>query len=1145
MRTRWLILSLCFLSLSHAQNVTSSLNGVLVDPAGSAVPGASCTLTNLEGGTSLKAISEASGLFTFPAVAAGAYSLEVKATGFKSLSLTGIAVIASERHALGNLTLQVGDVRQSIEVTAEVAALQLASGERSGLVTGTQVNDLALKGRDYFALMQTITGVVDTVTSRDATSNTAGAGVYINGARDNTKNITVDGITAMDSGSNGSLTFEPNMDSIGEVRVLTSNYQAEYGRNAGGGVMAITKSGTRDFHGSGYDFYRNETLNANDFFSNRTGTARLPYRYRITGYSLGGPVYFPHKFNSSKNKLFFFWSQEFTGFKQNFGAMFVNTPTALERAGDFSQSRNVSGGLITIKDPQTGQPFPGNVIPKTRISSLGLSILNYYPTPNYTDPDPRNAYRWNYRSVYSGNTPRRNDMVRTDWNASSTLQIYYRYGRDTDNTLFPWGGKAGSVNYLISPVYVNRFGDGHLAHVVKTFSPTLVNEFTAARSMVNRYFDYVNPAAEARSAMGNPPYWYDHSNLTRNYIPIVQFGGQPANTIYANLPFPIPNYYNNPIYTVNDGLSKVWNQHSFKVGIYWEHDQQQYPIGSTYSGVFNFAVNANNPLETGDSFANALLGNFYSYTEGQKLLIGVDDWGTLEWYAQDNWRVNKRLTLDVGIRFFHAPPPYELSHQAAGFDPALFTPQQAPALYVPAIANGSRVAKDPLSGATAPAPLIGQYVPGSGNPANGLFIGGLNGAPAGLVTHPAVSYAPRFGFAYDLFGNGKTAVRGGWGLFYDIMQTNPSNATTGNPPISYSPTLYFGNLSTYTQGGGVIGPSNLSTMYGAHKPPSVMNFSFGIQQRVAGIVFDASYVGSLSRNTYYLYNINPIPIGAHFNPANFDPTQPPGTPLPDNFLRRYPGYGNISVYDNGASSNYNSLQVSVSRHLARGLQFGVAYTFSKALDVADSDTTSVSPYFSARSRNYGPASFDRNNVLVVNYLYELPKLGGRTHFRPAHWVLDDWQLSGITSFIAGAPFVPGFSTTNSADITGSTESARINLVGDPNISKGDRTFYHNFNTAAFALPAVGTFGTAGIGILRGPGINNWDMAASKRFTLFSESRWIQFRAEFFNAWNHTQFAGLFTTAQFNPAGQQTDPNFGAFSSSRPPRVIQFSLKAVF
>lgn len=472
----WILVFTYLCGLTYAQNVTSSLNGVLLDPSGEAVPGATCTLSNPQSGVVLKAVSEATGLLTFPAVAAGTYNLEVKAAGFKSLALTGIVVIASEHHTLGNLMLQVGDVRQSVEVTAEVAALQLASGERSGLVTGTQVNDLALKGRDYIALMQTINGVVDTITSRDATSNTAGAGVYINGARDNTKNITVDGITAMDSGSNGSLTFEPNMDSIGEVRVLTSNYQAEYGRNGGGGVVVITKSGAREFHGSGYDFYRNETLNANDFFANRTGTARQPYRYRITGYSLGGPIYIPKTFNTAKNKLFFFWSQEFTGFKQNYGAMFVNTPTALERSGDFSQSRNVSGGLIVVKDPQTGMPFPGNMIPQSRINALGLSILNYYPLPNYTDPDPRNAYRWNYRSVYSGNTPRRNDMVRGDWNVTSTLQIYYRYGRDTDNTLQPWGGKAGSVNYLISPVFVNRFGDGHLVHLTKTFSPTLVNE---------------------------------------------------------------------------------------------------------------------------------------------------------------------------------------------------------------------------------------------------------------------------------------------------------------------------------------------------------------------------------------------------------------------------------------------------------------------------------------------------------------------------------------------------------------------------------------------------------------------------------------------------------------------------------------------
>jgi hypothetical protein len=712
---------------------------VLVDQSGAGVPGAVCTLSNPDGGIALKTVSESTGLFTFPTVGAGTYNLEVKATGFKALSLSRIIVVASERHALGNLALQVGDVQQSIGVTAEAATLQLASGERSGLVTGAQVNDLALKGRDYLALMQTVTGVVDTVASRDATSNTAGAGIYINGARDNTKNITVDGITAMDTGSNGSLTFEPNMDSLAEVRVLASNYQAEYGRNAGGGILAITKSGSRDFHGSGYDFYRHESLNANDFFSNRSGTPKLPYRYRIAGYSLGGPIYIPRVFNTSRNKLFFFWSQEFTGFKQNYGAMFVNTPTALERNGDFSQSFNVNGAQIAIKDPQSGAQFPGNVIPRNRFNSLGLAMLNYYPLPNYTDPDPRNAYRWNYRSVYSGNTPRRNDMLRTDWNAGPTLQVYYRYGRDTDNTLQPWNNKAGNVNYLISPVFVQRFGDGHVMHATKTFSPTLVNEVTFARSMVNRYFDYVDPSALARAKMGNPPYWYQHDNLIQNYIPVVQYGGQPANTIYANIPFPIPNAYQNPVYTFSDGLSKVWGQHNLKAGFYCQRNENSAPVGSLYSGKFNFAVNANNPLETGNSFANALLGNFYSYTEAQKM-INIDEiWWDYEWYVQDNWRVSKRLTLDFGIRFYHMPPVYDTQHQESGFDPSLYSRQQAPSLYVPALVNGARVAMDPVTGATAAAPLIGQFVPGRGNPANGSFVGGLNGYPTGLLTHPYVS----------------------------------------------------------------------------------------------------------------------------------------------------------------------------------------------------------------------------------------------------------------------------------------------------------------------------------------------------------------------------------------------------------------------
>jgi hypothetical protein len=456
--------------LVFAQSTTSSVNGTLVDSSGAAIPSASCILADQATGGTFKAASSAVGLFTFPSVPASTYTLTVQAPGFKVLQMKDIAVTSRELRTLGNVIMQVGEVRESVTVAAEGTAVQLASAERSGVLTGGQVNDIALKGRDFFALLQTIPGVVDTTASRDTSSNTAGAGIFINGNRDNQKNVSVDGITAMDTLSIGSLSFEPNMDAIAEVKILTNNYQAEYGRNSGGAIAAIIKSGTRDFHGSGYDFYRHESLNANNFFNNRTATPKQPYRYRISGYSLGGPIYIPRKFNSNRDKFFFFWSQEFTGVKTDYGAMFVNTPTAAEREGNFSKSFDVNGTLIPVRDPNTGQPFPGNIVPGNRINKTGQAILNFYPLPNYTDPDPRNLYRWNYRSVYSGNTPRRNDILKTDVNLTPSLRMYYRYGRDTDNTLQPWGGKAGSVNFLLSPVFVDRYGNGNLIHVTKLFS---------------------------------------------------------------------------------------------------------------------------------------------------------------------------------------------------------------------------------------------------------------------------------------------------------------------------------------------------------------------------------------------------------------------------------------------------------------------------------------------------------------------------------------------------------------------------------------------------------------------------------------------------------------------------------------------------
>jgi len=1129
------------------QTVTGSLVGILTDPANEVIPGVEVTLTHQDTGAIRSAESNSTGLFRFNNLLPGSYALSVRAPGFKSYLHAGINLSGSETRDLGPVALERGAAGEQTVVTSGGGSLQTASSETSSLVDGAQLDALGQKGRDLFGLVGLTPGVVDTASAgRNVTSASALDGITFGGAASSQQNFTVDGVTSVDTASThgkSTIHFQPNMDAIAEIRVLTSNYQAEYGRNSSGLISVVTKGGGREFHGSGWWNHRHEQFNANDFFRNRTGVARVPYRYNVAGFSIGGPVYVPGRFNTERRRLFFFVSQEYTRQRVDAGTRYTNMPTALERQGDFSRSLDTSGKQIVIRDPLLGAPFAGNQIPASRISAVGQAIVEFFPPPNYVDVDPKLVNSRNFKAAGSSPEPRRNDVVRIDTQLTSKLNGYFRFVHDIDDLdqIFQAG-----VTWIGTIQRHPVSGKGYAAQITYSISPAWVNEFLFGKSYNTAKWWMKDDSEVTRDKMGYPPKWYpipeDADPLfQRDFVPAVSFGSTPVNAPGIGSIVPVCNW--NDIYSFTDNVSRVIGKHNLKAGIYVEHTGKiQYGSGGpNYRGSFNFGRDANNPYESGHGFANALLGDFASYSEGQRVLM--DNWfWTAEWYLQDNWRVIKRLSLDLGMRFYRIRPEEDTNYTLAGFDGSGYSPDDAPRLYRPGFSpEGRRVAVDPLTGATAPVSVIGLYVPDSGSAANGMQVGGQNGYPRGMFAPPAISPAARFGFAYDVFGNGKTAVRGGFGQSFNRVDGAEVMSMSGNPPVTNSASLFYSTIETLAQAAAFQGPRDVSFITGRQRNEQSMNASLGIQQALpAELTVDLSYVGSWRRHGIWRYNLNAIPMFARFDPANADPTHP-AQPLPDNFLRPYQGFGDLRSGEFASTTNYSSLQLKARRRLSAGVMFGATYTWSKALSVS-----SPSVYFASRSRNYGPTGADRTHVVSFNYLYEFPKLGARLGGRALGVLLDNWTVSGITSFSSGAPFTPRLTTTTAADITGSDEPARIDVLRDPRLAEGDRTFYRSFNTEAFALPALRTFGNAGVNILRGPGIHNWDLTVAKRVLLGkSEARFLRFQGEFYNVWNHTQFSSYDTTARFDPAGVQTNPNFGAYNATRPARQISLAIRVQF
>ncbi|MBS1812144.1 MAG: TonB-dependent receptor [Acidobacteria bacterium] len=1182
------LILLCFLLVGlvvglSAQGLTGQISGSLVDASGAAVANAKIEITNQETAQVREVVSDDQGNFVVTQLLPGTYKVSISASGFKRFERVGIPVTANERVPLSKISLEVGDVSQTVTITAEQTFVKTESAERAGLIDEQQIQSIALKGRDYMGLVKLLPGVVDT-SNREAPGWNNLGGISINGSRPGTINLTLDGVSSLDTGSQLGPYLAPGLDAIGEVKVLLTNYQAEYGRSSGGTINVVIKNGTRDFHGGGFYFKRHEQFNANEFFNNLRNIPKQRYRFNYWGGTIGGPVIIPGtNFNKNRDKLFFFWSQEYLPRLYPTRQGTITYPTALERAGNFSQSLDTNGRLIPVRDPlktgactltDTTACFPGNIIPANRIDPNGQKLLGIFPQPNISAA----SVNYNYNNVFQSQVdqPRREEILRMDWNISQKTTFYARGIQNYE-------AFKGDFNFVLAsnvwpqfPIKYQIDSRGVVSTLIHSFKPTLTNEFTFG---INRALQTVNPLNQEgidrndRVKIGlTLPQFFPGANPLR-LVPNATFGGIP-NATQLNIEQRFPFFGTNNIWNWSDNLSWVKGSHNVKTGFYFEYTTRNAARAAAFNGTFSFDRNVNNPLDTNHPFANALIGVVNSYTEANNKLDGHARYRNFEWFVQDNWKVARRFSIDAGVRFYYIEPTYSEGDPLVYFDRTLYDATKQPALMTPfcltanPCSGNNRVARNPLTGATAPSVKIGTFADGSGTPFQGM-----RQVSERVFNTPSIQAAPRLGFAYDVFGDGKTSIRGGIGVFYDRFNDDQVLQQREQPPNVITRTANFTTIRDLLATPLSTSPAGVNSVLPDFDPTAVYNFSLGVQRDIGfNTVLDVAYTGSLARHLLQRLSLNAVPYGTQFLASSVDPTT--GQPIADlNFLRPLRGYGDIQLIETGGNSNYHGMQVQLNRRMSSRVSYGVSYTWSKSMNLVNGNNEAINPFIDRKVRNYGRGNFDRTHNFIVNYVYRLPSLSKYWDNGVSRQIFGGWELSGVTSFVSGAPSGVGYALVTARNLVGGGGAgvdSRVVMVANPVLARDQRgnSCAHAFAATSTALAntpvrAVGchlnvnaflaptTAGDNGRGnapkdVFRLPGTNNWDISLFKTFNLSKDGNFrLQYRLEMYNAFNHTQFTGVDTTARFDANNNQVNALFGSYTAAANARRIVMGLKLNF